>query len=376
MGSARSLLTLLTIAAPRLAAADTVTVPAEAHGKSASLQCKTGYIRVREASYGADQGGPKGNATTALQAACDGRAGTCTYAVDFGVLGDPAPGKVKAFTATYDCTPAAVRRSATDGWLPAEASGTTTTLSCAGTLSLRVIQASYGIGASTAATSGNATSTMATACNGRSRCTFAVDVGQLGDPAPGKPKDFQYTYACEAPSTPSGATESKLAAEASGKTLALACATGAIAVADATYGQDQGAQWGNATAAVQAACNGKPSCAYVVDHAVLGDPAPGKAKGFIAHHTCTDPKLLAFTRCRDDFKAAYDRYLALHAQITRAPRTTAGVMSEIEQWKAMVDNEWRMIQADKTQSASECQKSLADVNDFVKRATMLYDSVK
>ena len=60
----------------------------------------------------------------------------------------------------------------------------------------------------------------------------------------------------------------------------------AIGVASATYGGSCKAPKGNATQAVQAACNGKSSCQYTVNHLALGDPAPGCRKDFAVAWTC------------------------------------------------------------------------------------------
>lgn len=61
---------------------------------------------------------------------------------------------------------------------------------------------------------------------------------------------------------------------------------GLIAVTSATYGANCGVPAGNVTGALQAACNGRASCEYVVDYTVLGDPAPGCAKAFSVTWTC------------------------------------------------------------------------------------------
>jgi len=60
----------------------------------------------------------------------------------------------------------------------------------------------------------------------------------------------------------------------------------AIAVALAWYGQNCKTVNGNVTAALQAACNGRDACQYVVSAATLGDPAPGCAKNYIALYSC------------------------------------------------------------------------------------------
>ena len=60
----------------------------------------------------------------------------------------------------------------------------------------------------------------------------------------------------------------------------------ALYVADATYGGNCGAVWGNATEALARACNGLASCDYRVDYRVIGDPAIGCGKEYVAHWRC------------------------------------------------------------------------------------------
>src|SRR5207245_1746325 len=64
--------------------------------------------------------------------------------------------------------------------------------------------------------------------------------------------------------------------------------TGSIRVVAATYGENCHAPHGNSTNAVALACNGKASCEYEVNVGVLGDPAPGCPKNFVAEWTCDD----------------------------------------------------------------------------------------
>jgi len=64
-----------------------------------------------------------------------------------------------------------------------------------------------------------------------------------------------------------------------------------IRVIAATYGKNCGAPHGNATPHLAETCNGRAVCEYVVDHQVLGDPAPGCAKGYLAEWQCgRDPE--------------------------------------------------------------------------------------
>ena len=69
-----------------------------------------------------------------------------------------------------------------------------------------------------------------------------------------------------------------------------ACATqvmqGAISVVSGTYGGNCQQPEGNVTAHLASTCNGQSSCEYSVDYTVIGDPAPGCAKDYVAKWTC------------------------------------------------------------------------------------------
>lgn len=59
-----------------------------------------------------------------------------------------------------------------------------------------------------------------------------------------------------------------------------------IGVLSATYGGNCGRPEGNVTAHLAGACNGKSSCGYSVDYKVIGDPAPGCKKDYVAKWKC------------------------------------------------------------------------------------------
>jgi hypothetical protein len=59
-----------------------------------------------------------------------------------------------------------------------------------------------------------------------------------------------------------------------------------VSIESATYGGNCGAKKGNATAAVQAVCDGRQSCEFVVDVKALGDPAPTCGKAFVVDYRC------------------------------------------------------------------------------------------
>jgi hypothetical protein len=66
---------------------------------------------------------------------------------------------------------------------------------------------------------------------------------------------------------------------------------GTIEVASATYGGNcRGVSLGNVTRFVEAECNGRQACNYRLDVTVVGDPAAGCAKEFVAEYRCGPEK--------------------------------------------------------------------------------------
>lgn len=89
--------------------------------------CTAPIVNVVSATYGGNCGAAAGNVTAQLAAACNGRS-TCTYTIDYHVLGDPAPGCAKTYAAQWRCGTSATTYNATAA---AEAGfGSTVTLVC------------------------------------------------------------------------------------------------------------------------------------------------------------------------------------------------------------------------------------------------------
>lgn len=65
-----------------------------------------------------------------------------------------------------------------------------------------------------------------------------------------------------------------------------AAGAGSLKVREATYGGNCGARRGNVTAHIAGQCDGKASCNYSVEYAVIGDPAPGCAKDYRVAYSC------------------------------------------------------------------------------------------
>lgn len=66
---------------------------------------------------------------------------------------------------------------------------------------------------------------------------------------------------------------------------------GPIRVISASYGRNCGAPYGNVTNHLVAACDGRAPCEYIIDVRVIGDPAGGCAKDYLAEWQCgRDPE--------------------------------------------------------------------------------------
>ena len=59
---------------------------------------------------------------------------------------------------------------------------------------IMVVVATYG--GNVGVPAGNATADVASSCNGKTSCQYAVQTPKLGDPKVGEPKDFVVTYRC------------------------------------------------------------------------------------------------------------------------------------------------------------------------------------
>jgi hypothetical protein len=63
-------------------------------------------------------------------------------------------------------------------------------------------------------------------------------------------------------------------------------AKGSITILDATYGENCGAGFGNATGHIAKSCTGLEICTTQIDVAEIGDPAPACAKEFKVEYNC------------------------------------------------------------------------------------------
>jgi peptidoglycan/LPS O-acetylase OafA/YrhL len=358
-GRRRRIVAWSILASPGVAAAlIAVTIPPVAVDSSASV---ANGVRVLSATYGASCGVPRGNTTTALRKACDGK-GSCNYVVDVSILGDPAPSCSKDFVVDYQCAPDA-KQLATN--LPAEAGlRSALLLSCAPNATaaanldapavlsapsdsavgraakdavvvaanaIKVRSATYG--GNCGASPGNATSDVQLSCDGDRKCTYTVDVERLGDPAPTCAKAFALEYECgpgsaalkaevageagfgksvdlQCPPDPTDTGRSQQASASTRPASATASSAPGIGILSATYGGNCGAPTGNATAAVVTACGGRATCNYAVDVNKLGDPAPRCAKSFFVKFRCGDDSATQSTAVRGEAGRGSLIYLA------------------------------------------------------------------
>jgi hypothetical protein len=74
-------------------------------------------VEVLGATYGANCGAPAGNQTVNLARSCNG-ASSCTYVIDYRVIGDPTPGCAKQYQFVYRCGDGGTPRT---GFVAAEA---------------------------------------------------------------------------------------------------------------------------------------------------------------------------------------------------------------------------------------------------------------
>ncbi len=265
-------------------------------------------INVVAGTYGRNCGAQHGNKTSHLAAQCNGKK-DCSYRIDHTVIGDPAYGCGKEYIAEWRCGSGPVRSTKAK----AEAGfGSVIRLDCSsgqGTHvsppaptpsagnAINVVAGTYG--RNCGAQHGNKTSHLAAQCNGKKDCSYRIDHTVIGDPAYGCGKEYIAEWRCG--SGPVRSTKAK--AEAGfGSVIRLDCSSGqgthvsppaptpsagnAINVVAGTYGRNCGAQHGNKTSHLAAQCNGKKDCSYRIDHTVIGDPAYGCGKEYIAEWRC------------------------------------------------------------------------------------------
>ena len=152
---------------------------------------------------------------------------------------------------------------------------------------------------------GNTTPHLQQMCEGQVSCAYRVDYKVIGDPAYGCRKDYVAEWRCGNDPTVRSAAAAPEAGF--GATVQLSCEPGAVVVAPppppppppsrrsrairvvaGSYGQNCRAARGNVTTHLQQLCEGHSSCTYRVDYKVIGDPAYGCRKDYVAEWRCGD----------------------------------------------------------------------------------------
>src|SRR5262249_23936664 len=143
------------------------------------------------ATYGENLGAVAGNATNNTSVSNYGYndspreqltgKSTVFFGVDPNILGDPYPGQIKDFVVQWQCG----RLPGINGaWVGPDSNGGLALVTCPPAVTgIQVQSASFG--QNCGAPFGNETNTLVAACDGRNACDFVVDVGRIGDPAPG-----------------------------------------------------------------------------------------------------------------------------------------------------------------------------------------------
>jgi hypothetical protein len=145
---------------------------------------------------------------------------------------------------------------------------------------------------------GNVTGHLAASCDGREQCEYPIHHTVIGDPVYGCRKDYVAEWACVGSS---GVHRAYAQPEAGfGSIVEIQCPTQnapipplpspglPIRVVAGSYGFNCQAPQGNGTAHLAEKCNGHKECAYRVHFWLLGDPAYGCRKSYLAEWTCGD----------------------------------------------------------------------------------------
>ena len=181
-----------------------------------------------------------------------------------------------AAAAQKQAADAAAQKQAADAAAQKQAADAAAQKQAAAASIINVSRAVYGANCST---NTNVSAHIAQACNGRTACTYPINHAIIGDTAPNCAKTYSVTYQCAGQNRTVAAP-----AEASGKQVQLPCGS-PITIVQALYGANCRLNT-DVTAHIASACNGRTSCAYPVNHTVIGDTAPGCAKTYTVDYQC------------------------------------------------------------------------------------------
>jgi hypothetical protein len=186
---------------------------------SATEAISMGPVDVIEATYGANCGAPRTNATWSVVDQCDGLT-NCAYRISTGTLGDPKFNCKKDFNVRWACGTKGVLNT----HVIEEANQQTVTLACQNNLppafgSITIRNATYG--GNCGQPTGNATSDAQQVCSGFGSCAYDIRTAYLGDPAFNCSKEYFVNYTCS--NHPNTVRQEFASREANGKTVTLTC---------------------------------------------------------------------------------------------------------------------------------------------------------
>lgn len=148
-------------------------------------------------------------------------------------------------------------------------------------------------------------------------CDYRVDYRVIGDPAIGCGKDFVVEWRCSdgtdvyqafaPPEAGYGAFVRMMCDET--RRRAPANPGALVEVVSATHGGNCAAPRGNETADLARACSGKPECQYRIDYTIIGDPAVGCGKDYVAEWRCSGSRVTRQTKATPE--AGYGAVITL-----------------------------------------------------------------
>jgi hypothetical protein len=157
-------------------------------GQTFTYQCAR-PLKIQSAFWGVNCGTALGDATSLMQAACDGTRATCSFVVPKVNNIDPAGGCAKDFEVRYQCgDEQKVYLSTT----PGEALGKTVKIGCSSLPEIDVTDATWGTNCP-GVQDGNETVGLSQQCDGLTTCVPKLTIA---DPSGGCAKDLVVSYSC------------------------------------------------------------------------------------------------------------------------------------------------------------------------------------
>eukprot|EP00486_Rosalina_sp_Unknown_P009645 CAMPEP_0201589628 /NCGR_PEP_ID=MMETSP0190_2-20130828/169015_1 /ASSEMBLY_ACC=CAM_ASM_000263 /TAXON_ID=37353 /ORGANISM="Rosalina sp." /LENGTH=186 /DNA_ID=CAMNT_0048044203 /DNA_START=103 /DNA_END=659 /DNA_ORIENTATION=+ len=169
----------------------------EATGNTASINCGSGKIGILGAIYGGNCPNGGYRLDESMKKACDGKS-SCSYTVNYRVVGDACPFVAKDFFYGYTCQAPGSQSNGEGrgnvGYISPEASRIpSVSINCLEGFNIRVVGSIYGANCPRG-TGSDRTNELKAACNGKNTCNYKAKVSR--DPCPGVRKDYQYAYQC------------------------------------------------------------------------------------------------------------------------------------------------------------------------------------